>query len=84
MPKLSHQLPKNQNFGADSASKLKKLIEKENLSSHLDETCISTQNHLKMSELLAETLQLMNYMAKSFTHALAWPGINNGLSPPYV
>lgn len=31
LPKLSHQLLKGQDFGADSASKVKKPIEKENL-----------------------------------------------------
>lgn len=84
LPKLSHQWLKGQNFGADSANKVKKPIEKENLSPNLDETYTSTQDHLKMSESLAETLQLMNYMPKSFTHALACSGRNNGLPAPYV
>lgn len=84
MPKLSHQLLKGQNLGAASANKMKKPIEEENLSPNLDETCTKTYDHPKISELLAETLQLMNYTPKSFTHALACPGRNNGLSPPYV
>lgn len=84
MPKLSHQLLKGQNFRADGASKEEELIEKENRSPNLDESCPSIQDHLKMSELLVETLQLMNYMPESFTHALACPGRNNGLSPLYV
>ena len=83
LPKLSQRL-KGQNFGADSTSKVKKPIEKKNFSPNLDEACTHTSDHLKMSELLAETLKLMNYMPKSFTHALACPWRNHGLSPPYV
>lgn len=84
LPKLSHQLLKGQSFWADGASTLKQPAEKENLSPHFDETSTSIQDHLKMSEFLAETLQLMKNMPKSFTYTLACPGINNGLSSPYV
>lgn len=75
---------KGQNFGADGTSKVAEPIEKENLSPNFDESCTSIQDHLKISELLVETRQLMNYMPESFTHALACLGRNNGLSPPYV
>lgn len=84
LPKLSHQQLIGQNFGADSTSKVKKPIEKKTLSPNLDEACTHTSDHLKMSELLAETLKLMNYTPKSFTHALACQWRNHGLSPPYV
>lgn len=85
MPKLSHQLLKGQNFGADGATRVEEPTEKENLSPNLDESCPSSiQDHLKMSEFLGKTLQLINYMPESCTHALACPGRNNGLSPPYI
>lgn len=73
LAKVESSTLKGQNFGADSTSKVKKPTEKKNLSPNLDEACTHTSDHLKMPELLAETLKLMNYTPKSFTHALACP-----------
>lgn len=84
LPKLSHQQLKVRILELTVLVKWKNLLRRKTLA----QSWWGCYSYLRPPEdvwiIVRTCWKLMNYMPKSFTHALACPWRNHGLSPPYV